>query len=89
MMPRDVRPTDLDYWADHNPRPVTFSSTEPDVVPCPAVLTDDPNRDDVIVRIPWQLDEIELAHLARGGTLWLSTWGGLPPHQLEVQEPVR
>jgi hypothetical protein len=34
-----------------------------------------------------ELDEIELAALAHGGTIWLSTWGGLPAHQLEVQAP--
>lgn len=89
-MPRAIVPSDLAYWREHNPRAVTFTSSEPDVEPCPGVLTDDPMRDDnVIVRIPWQLNEIELMHLAQGGTLWLSTWNGLPAHQIEVQEPVR
>lgn len=40
-----------------------------------------------VVRVAWELDEIELARLAKGGTLWLSTWGGLPVHMLEVVEP--
>lgn len=40
-----------------------------------------------VVRTAYKLDEIELAHLARGGTLWLSCWGGLPVHMLEVQPP--
>lgn len=39
------------------------------------------------VRVAWTPDEIELTHLARGGTIWLSTWGGLPVHSLQVQAP--
>lgn len=89
MMPRALVPSDLEYWADYSPIPATYAADDPDTVPCPAVHTTDFTRDAVVVRVPWQLDEIELMHLAQGGTLWLSTWGGLPPHQLEVQEPVR
>jgi hypothetical protein len=40
-----------------------------------------------VIRVPWKPDEIDLAHLARGGTLWVSSHGGLFPHHLEVQEP--
>jgi hypothetical protein len=54
----------------------------------PALVTVDPDRGTHIIRVPFELDEIEVAHLARGGTLWLSTWGGLPIHMMEVQEPV-
>jgi hypothetical protein len=57
----------------------------PDVEPCPAVVA---IEDEVtVIRVAWELDEIDLAHLARGGTLWLTTWGGLPVHKLEVQSP--
>ncbi len=94
MNPRPIIPADLAYWSDYEPRPVTYAprpvtyaADDPNSIPCPGVLTIDPTRDALVVRVAWQLDEIELMHLAKGGTLWLSTWGGLPPHQLEVQEP--
>lgn len=35
--------------------------------------------------VPWQPDEIDLAKLAHGGTIWLTVMGGLPPHYLEVR----
>lgn len=36
------------------------------------------------VHVPYKPDEIELARLAQGGTLWLTVMGGLPPHHLTV-----
>lgn len=33
---------------------------------------------------PRNITPAEIAALAAGGTIWLSTWGGLPPHQIEV-----
>jgi hypothetical protein len=81
-------PEALAYWADLNPRPAIFTAPGemPGCAPCPALVTDTTVGDGAqVVRVAWQLDEIELAHLARGGTLWLSVWGGLPPHMLEVQ----
>lgn len=90
MKPRPTTDTDLAYWVDYTPEPAVIGGppSEPDCIPCPALITRDPNRDgQVIVRVPYELDEIELMHLARGGTLWLSTWGGLPIHMVEVQEP--
>lgn len=89
MKPREITDDDLAYWAPLNPQPATFSGpgeVEADVQPCPGLITDG-DEFGRVVRVPWTLDEIELAHLARGGTLWLSTWGGLPIHMLEVQEP--
>lgn len=59
---------------------------EPDCVPAPAVVTLTDQRK-IIIRVPLKLDEIELAHLAKGGTIWLSTWGHLPVFMLEVQAP--
>lgn len=41
----------------------------------------------LVVRVAWTLNEIDLMHLATGGTLWLSTWGGLPPHAIHVEPP--
>lgn len=52
----------------------------PDVIPCPALITPDRSR----AHVAYQLDEIEVAALAQGGTLWMTTWGGLPIHSLEV-----
>lgn len=89
MIPRSITEADMAYWAHLNPRPAMISGPneiEAEIAPCPAVVTD---GDDfgTVVRVPWTLDEIELAHLANGGTLWLSTWGGLPIHMMEVAEP--
>jgi hypothetical protein len=39
-----------------------------------------------VSRVPWTLDDDEIARLAGGGTLWLSCWGGLPMHMLEVSD---
>lgn len=77
----------LAYWSELAPSVVTFNAPDgmSDCTPCQAVVTH-PGIE-AVVRVPWRPDEIELAHLARGGTIWLSTWGGLPPHMLEVQEP--
>lgn len=79
----------LAYWADQfEAAPVTFAPPPgmPDCEACAAIVTDDEGQR--VVRVAWKPNEIDLAHLARGGTLWLSTWGGLPPHMLEVQPPV-
>lgn len=89
MRPRPIAQADLDYWAALNPRPVMFTApgeVEAGIEPCLGLMTDG-DEFGPAARVPWTLDEIELAHLARGGTLWLSTWGALPPHMLEVQAP--
>jgi len=89
VRPRALTDADAAYWADENPRLVMFTGpgeVEAGVKPCPGFVTDGDEFGQVC-RVAWKLDEIELAHLARGGTLWLSTWGGLPMHMLEVQEP--
>lgn len=89
MKPRLIEPRDLAYWSDLNPVVTMFSGPgeiEADIEPCPSVVTDG-DQFGPVVRVPWTLDEIELAHLAKGGTLWLSCWGALPIHMLEVQEP--
>lgn len=91
MKPREITQADFDLFAENglNPRRVTFAADDPTFSPCSALVTDDSNGSPVgngnVVRVPWQLDEIELVDLAKGGTLWLSTWGGLPPHALFVQ----
>jgi hypothetical protein len=92
MKPRLIEPRDLAYWEDLNPEVTVFTGpgeVEAGVEPCATVVTDDciGNTFGRVVRVPWTLDEIELMHLAKGGTLWLSCWGGLPMHMLEVSEP--
>lgn len=73
------------YWCQRDmssQRSVVIGGPEeaPDVIPCPALVAEATN----MVHVAYQLDEIEVAHLARGGTLWLTTWGGLPVHLVEV-----
>jgi hypothetical protein len=89
--PRDIAQGDMDYWSSLDPRPMLISGpneVEAGITPCPALITgSDGDVFGSVVRVPWVLDEIELAHLAQGGTLWLSTWGGLPIHMIEVAAP--
>lgn len=73
MMPRDVTAADLAYWAEFEPRPVLFAADDPDTEVCPAVVTTVPDPHGVIgttcVRVAWELSEVELMDLAKGGTL--------------------
>lgn len=92
MQPRPITDRDVHHWSGYGDVQVAVFTTpeeiEAGVTPCEGIIT--PPQDDGFgnaVRVPWVLSEIELMHLAQGGTLWLSTWGGLPMHSLEVQEP--
>lgn len=92
MKPRPISSNDLAYWGVGPERVHVFTAPaeiEAGVEPCAGVITVANDGFGCAVRVPWVLDEIELAHLAKGGTLWLSTWGGLPMHMLEVQPPER
>lgn len=76
------------YWTEHDgaaqvPSVIGGPAEAPDVIPCPALIAPGAG----VVHVAYQLDEIEVAHLARGGTLWLTTWGGLPIHLIEVVPP--
>lgn len=78
----------LAYWADQfEAWPIVMKAPPgmDDCGDCEAIATAADGR--TVIRVAWKPDEIDLAHLARGGTIWLSCWGGLPPHMLEVQEP--
>jgi hypothetical protein len=81
----------LAYWSDHPSRLVTFTapSDPPGCVPCNAIVTYvvEDGRGFDVVRVPWQPDAADVVELLAGGTIWLSTWGGLPAHMLEVQTP--
>ena len=78
-------------WALHHGREPHFRSIggpeEGDgVIPCPALIDIPDDASVPEVHVAYELNEIELAALAQGGTLWLSTLGGLPIHRLQVIE---
>lgn len=59
---------------------------------CPTIVTtsvDDRGQTTPVVRVPFTLDDEDREAIAGGGTIWLSTWGGLPPHTLEVADAPR
>lgn len=56
------------------------------VIPCPTLVSDHAGR--AMCHVAYQLDELEVAALAHGATLWLTTWGGLPVHHLTVGDPL-
>lgn len=84
-------PEHLAYWSGFEHRVVIFLAPDdpPGAEPCPGIVTRvvEDGRTFEVVRVAWKPDEIEVAHLAQGGTIWLSCWGGLPAHMLEVQPP--
>ncbi len=84
----DLNGDHLAYWAGYDAQPIIMKAPPHmgSCADCAAIVTmgDDGER---VIRVAWKPNEIDLAHLARGGTVWLSCWGGLPPHMLEVQEP--
>ena len=89
----DLTPEHVGYWADYDSQVRTFTAPEEIAVgiePAIGIVTQPREPADLnmaCVRVAWKPDEIDLANLARGGTIWLSCWGGLPPHFLEVQAP--
>lgn len=84
MTPRDLTQADLDYFSELNPRAVVYSADNEYVDPVAAIVTEGFMRH---VRVPWVLDEVDLVHLAKGGTLWFTALGELPAHYLHVQPP--
>lgn len=89
MLPRQITQADFQYFEDLHPRHVTYAADNETVEPCAAIVTDDVTGGFAqAVNVPWVLDEIDLANLARGGTLWLTCLTGLPAHYLHVQPPI-
>jgi hypothetical protein len=89
VRPREISDADMTYWSELHPRRAVFTApgeVEVGIEPCPGIVTDGDEFGQVC-RVALTLDEVELVHLAHGGTIWLSTWGSLPPFMLEVQEP--
>lgn len=99
MIPVEPTAEHATYWADREGgavEGVVIGGPEegPDVYPCPALVgtvfhttTDGGMQSYPVVHVAFQLDEIEVAHLAHGGTLWLTTFVGLPIHRMEVVPP--
>jgi hypothetical protein len=86
MQPRPVAPVDIAYWGPLKPFVVEYAPDDDTFQACPAIQTiDSQGLMETVVRVPWTLSPEELEGLANGGTLWLSTFGGLPPHALHVQ----
>ncbi len=85
MQPNEITAEDKAYWADYLHHEVTFTAPDdpPDCVPCPALVTE--TEDGPVVRVLWTLTKEERYAVSGGADLWLSTWGGLPPHSIEVQ----
>lgn len=86
MEPRTATPDEVAYWSDRDDQqviPYVLGGPEEGdgVIPCPTLIGMDAPAQ---CHVAYQLNEIELAALAQGGTLWLSTWGMLPVHLLEV-----
>lgn len=86
MQPREITLADMALWSDRHPSVARYTAPgeiEAGIEPCPAL-----NLSGGEIAVPWQLNEIELADLAKGGQLWLVVAGGLPVHTLFV-EPKR
>lgn len=87
----DLTPEHLDYWASFECKVCTFTTPDERAVgiePAVGVVTQPQDAADLgvpCVRVAWKPNEVEMGQLIQGGTIWLSTWGGLPPHMLEVQ----
>ncbi|MGE3835888.1 MAG: hypothetical protein AB7H43_14055 [Acidimicrobiia bacterium] len=90
---REFSEEQVGYWSDFDVQVASFTAPAERAVgiePALGIITQPRDEQDLgvpCVRVAWKPSEIDLAHLARGGTIWLSTWGGLPPHMLEVQPP--
>lgn len=89
----DLSDEHLHYWDDYDAKVCTFTTPDEGAVgikPAVGVVTQPNDPADLgvpCVRVAWKPNEVEMAQLIEGGTIWLSTWGGLPPHMLEVQPP--
>jgi hypothetical protein len=58
---------------------------EMETEPCEAVVhRDTEDGKTAVVTVPWQPSAEDLAALADGAVIMLSTWGGLPAHRLDV-----
>lgn len=96
MIPVDATPEQIAYWAARDgvtPEHHVIGGPEegPDVIPCPTLVGatvlqahDGEVVPGAVFHVAYRLDELEVAALAQGATLWLTTWGVLPIHLLEI-----
>ena len=56
----------------------------PNVEPCEAVVHRSSDGVTAVIRVPLALEPQELTTLLKGGTVWLTMWGGLSPFAVEV-----
>ena len=94
MIPVEATKEQIEWWAERDGsegEKVTIGGPAegPDVIPCPTLVTRGVDLGDGYIgnlfHVALQLDEIEVAALTQGGTLWLTTFGSLPIHLVEVQ----
>lgn len=77
----------LAYWREFPQRDARVFGgppSEPDCTPCPAVVTvsvGDNGKQTPIVRVPFEMSDVERDQIARGGRVW-------PIHMVEVEGPV-
>jgi hypothetical protein len=81
VRPRPVTDADLAFW-DGERRVFACPPDLPDCEPCEVSI--DVTDGSEVVRVPWVPTADDVAILAAGGTLWLTQWGGLAPHDLSV-----
>lgn len=53
---------------------------EDEVAPCEVL------RESDAIHVPWTPNEVDVAALAHGGTIWLTVLGSLPPHTIQVSK---
>lgn len=92
MDPKPVSPEHVAWWFETpGSEPVATNIRPPagmtGVGTVQAVVTTDPDSGLQHVHIPWQPDPDDIAHLASGGTLWVSCIGGVAPMSVAVQPP--
>lgn len=77
---------EITYWEQRDGRPqnpvLITDQPEENTTPCPALLSIDDGQ--AVGHVAYDLSPDELAELVRGGRLWLTTWGGVPIHRVEV-----
>ena len=88
MNPTEITDEHEEYWAGYSVfgenRLTTFLAPDdpPGCEACPGIIT--PTPDGPVVRVAWAITDEEIEALKESKTLWLSTWGGLPAHSIEV-----
>ncbi|MDP1795202.1 MAG: hypothetical protein Q8K63_13785 [Acidimicrobiales bacterium] len=82
----DLTDNDLGYWQQRCPDALrTVMRRPPTMDNCADCATIATHTDDGLAfRMAWRPDEIDVAHLGRGSTLWLSAWFSLPIFTVEA-----